>query len=217
MHRKRVFFDAVRNKPQNQTKAEAMRIASETFNGYTNLDNLKRDFKDYIPLANQVARTKTDVDVNYVYDKLTSLTGLSSELIIRLWDNMYYQVVTEKDFYIKENLLDLLIVQNIAEGIKRINDKPLALEAIPIMANARAVLLTELFDDKGSETEETEVSENPVFSTKALERILDISMAESLIKRSETAIMELNIYLKKYQKEYMRVYNRYNSGYQYDV
>lgn len=124
--------------------------------------------------------------------------------LISLWNNLIYQVVTQKDFYVKEVIMQVLL----AHHILSVSDK----EEMKTALGARVVLPKELMmEDKALSNLQPSsrmVSEGPkeTFPTQEMQQQQLISAAKIKLERYEDLKKNLSsierLYKAEYQKEY---------------
>ncbi|HLP63267.1 hypothetical protein [Flavobacterium sp.] len=106
----RTFEDAVLNRPNTQTKWEAMSETTLSFvpKKETELKDFSRKIYDF---SVWVAKNKRNFSYHELLQKLHALAGekITLSQLNLLWDNLFYQVITKKDFYAKETIMHLLI------------------------------------------------------------------------------------------------------------
>jgi len=120
-----------------------------------------------------------------------------------LWDNLFYQVVTHKDFYAKEIAMQLLHALHVIENYETGNHEKNAL-----LMKARVVLPKEFFVDEVAE--ET----NTTFSTLSTEprvallpnRIMQKQHVIAYTEDETQRLENLKADLKKVQKQYLKDY-----------
>jgi hypothetical protein len=99
------FFTAVKNKPANQTKKEALTVFSADFtSAFTSEKDLKNIDEAFFEAANWLALNKTKVSEEEIFNKISSVTNLSETAILEIWDNLFYQTTTHKTFYEKKTV-----------------------------------------------------------------------------------------------------------------
>lgn len=209
-----VYFTAVANRPLGQTKWEAMAKASETFPAYDSVKSIESKHANQSQASSWLAKNKDNATSQELYDKVKSISALSSADIITLWDNLFYQIITQRDFYVKELVAQLLILQNLLDEVKRIADPAEVVKVIKQLANTSTVLPVKLFVEDPAETSPDVVEEEPLFSTKQLNKSLDNLFNTYAIDRDNTAITELKKLQSKYADYYREAYNEAISSYE---
>lgn len=209
-----VFFNAVKDKPADQTKWQAMEIASKSFDAFKNVSEIERLNPDFSAVSDWIALNRSQFSVEDLSQKISKLNPFDSETEINLWDNFFYQVVTQKSFYVKEQLGQFLVLQNLLKE-KQGN------ETLKELANAKITLPVVLFAE--SETENTTKStskvssEKPVFDSRYLLKSLQRTIAQSSIDRNNTAVSELKVLQQNFKKEYDRLFTNYQAEYESEV
>lgn len=151
----------------------------------------------------------------------------------KLWDNLIFQVVTQKDFYAKEALVHILKALHVGyaqtlsltEELTKINGTNLVAKAL----DAKVVMPKELFVEEeisgSSLASKMATSETSALSNKTQERIKadaqrDLAVTQALLKKEQ--LEKLNSELEKIQKAYhnskakayQSAYNEYTAAYQ---
>ena len=105
--------------------------------------------------------------------KLVTTTTLDLKLV---WENLFYQVITQKDFYAKEVIMQLLLAYHVVKSTNLGTDKERAL--------AKVVLPKDLFVEDSSssntianKTAQNEITEVP-FVSHTLQKLENKAIAE---------------------------------------
>src|SRR5690606_522703 len=209
-----VFFDAVKNKPAEQTKLKAMQIASESFSAFKDVSEIERLNPEFFAVSDWIALNRSHFSIDELSQKISKLTAFDTTTEIKLWDNFFYQVVTQKSFYVKEQLGQFLVLQNLLK--ERAEN-----ETLKVLANAKITLPVVLFAESESEntTKSTSKvsSEKPVFDGRYLLKSLQRTIAQSSIDRNNTAVSELKVLQQNFKKEYDRLFTNYQAEYESEV
>ena len=204
-----VFFDAVKNKPSTQTKWEALLDASSTFAGFKTVDDLENSNPTFFAIADWLMANKSQT-ADVILKKVQETTHLDKTSEINLWDNLFYQVITQKDFYIKEGLIQMLVLQNLLKQVERTDDENTQLEIIPIVVAARVVLPFILFNDENeviaSISNKREEKKDLIVNKEILDA-QQIVVSKLNIENQNTLIGELQKLSIKYQKEKEKAYS----------
>ncbi|RKE78606.1 hypothetical protein [Chryseobacterium sp. AG363] len=177
-------------------------------NSANSLEGFKRTYKAYYVFGTWLAKNKTICTYEEVIAKRAVLTDPqatpATPPLISLWNNLIYQVVTQKDFYVKEVIMQVLL----AHHILSVSDK----EEMKTALGARVVLPKELMmDDKALSNLQPSsrmVSEGPkeTFPTQEMQQQQLISAAKIKLERYEALKKNLSsierLYKAEYQKEY---------------
>jgi hypothetical protein len=139
----------------NETKWAKLIATATNFESSTKCIKTQADFtglnyvtKEFLEYANWLSSNRSnflpDVFLKEVGSKFKSLDEKTVEK--DLWDNLFYQVVTQKDFYIKETIMHLLVFNNLLKEIQKLASDVEKIDFLPSLANARVVLPTSLFE-----------------------------------------------------------------------
>jgi len=231
------YFDqAVNSNSSALTNWQAMQNAARTFTPLTE-ETLKAAVdSNFIEFSIWVARNKHSFKASELLSKINALTdAIPSETLTLLWDNLFYQVVTQKDFYVKETIMQLLIANHIYVNIASIDEEyhkvklskvknpVFETELIKNIVAAKVVLPKELFDEKQiiTSTAKKRTAKNkdpyqPVRSvaSEEMKQFLATSEAESTINRHLKLKSELLKIEKYYQQEYQDAHDEAMEEYQ---
>lgn len=201
------YFTAVQARPAGQTKWEAMKIKSQSFVAYTSTTEIITAFGNNATTAQWLAQNKSKATNEELYNAVKSLTKLTATQLLKIWDNLFYQVVTQKEFYSKELISEILVLENLLVQMGTVSDPIAKIANMPIWANARVVLPEALFDDAKSDDPVTPTTvADPVFSTKRLDKDADVASGQYNIARNNKAVAELKKLQAKYNQDYDTAY-----------
>lgn len=192
---------------------ESLQRVCETISGL--VIETEKSLKDKDPafydLAVWVARNKATATKAEFDKKINEYKALQHPVILidsKIWDNLIYQVVTQKDFYAKETLMQYLHLNHILLNYDGSNE-----EVYQDVIKAKVVLPKELFkvDQSASNTATTSKAPNVIFNKanmKFAEAQLHLNANKTLL--SELEKLESN-YKKGYQEAYKSAFERYQS------
>lgn len=170
-------------------------------------DSLKTLYLKFYDFAVWVARNKSTA-TKQEFDKQVALCKTFGVLTVDhvLWDNLTYQVVTQKDFYAKELIIQLLHLAHILENYD------MSEESFEEMKKAKVVLPKELFKVSATDSNGTSTSSSTqrvMFDNKAMK----LAEASVGLKENENLTNTLSklekTYKKKYDETYKNAYTRY--------
>lgn len=220
-----VFDLSVTAKSNRSTNWQAMQNAAITFVPLTEKTLKTKVETDFLEFSIWVARNKRAFTTEELLGKLDGLSpALTSNTLKLLWDNLFYQVVTQKDFYVKETIMQLLIANHICTNIQAIdaeyskarlaNSAILETELIKNIVNAKVVLPKELFDESATTPSTIQIgakvqATEPVQSApgEEMKKFWANSEAKEAIDKNLKLRKELQKSEKIYQKEYKAAYN----------
>ncbi|WP_139420859.1 hypothetical protein [Chryseobacterium mulctrae] len=169
--------------------------------------SLKTLYPDFYDFAVWVARnkstaTKQEFDVQIEICRTLGVLTVTDVL----WDNLSYQVVTQKDFYAKELIMQYLHLAHILDNYDGSE------ESFEDMKRAKVVLPKELF--KVSPTNSNGISTSPATQRMIFnDRAMKFAEATVILKENEDLKNSLSklekIYRKNYDKVYTEAYTQY--------
>lgn len=173
--------------------------------------SLKSQDPAFYDLAIWVARNKAKATKAEFDAKINDYKTLQHQYIIidsKIWDNLVYQVVTQKDFYAKETLMQFLHLNHII-----LNYDGTTQEQYDDVVKAKVVLPKELF-----KIEENSSSGSAVLGEDGLRPSIpfdDKSMKVAEASVNLNANKDLTIALEKLEKTYQKEYEQaYRIAYQ---
>ena len=229
--------------PKNTTKFQELELAAATFE--VQAFKKEKDIEllpsvsDYYKLGKSLAKNE-DPDSDII-DRLTTTEALkiNNLAMISLWDNLIYQVVTQKDFYVKEAIIQTLKAVHYIDTYKTSEADKLE-EKLDLTKTAKVVLPAKLFvEDAPVETGGDVFTVNktvigngdhiaegssaarilPVANTRSLsvmqESRLKVEAEKSLQVTNALLKKEMTQSLKKELENLQKSYNKsYNKAYQ---
>ncbi|MBL1221715.1 hypothetical protein JET18_12765 [Chryseobacterium sp. L7] len=163
--------------------------------------------KDY-QFAVWLARNKETCTYDEFTDKKSEIYGnqlFPTPESVDLWNNLIYQVIAQKDFYVKEMMVQILLVQH---AFSAANEKELKQ-----LLNAKVVLPKELMldetDPSGAQTltkaAASEFTES--FPTEEMKKQQLVSKEKVKLGRYESLAKNFSLLEKKYRDEYQKEYD----------
>ena len=195
------------------TKWQNLQNTATTFNFIKDEIQLENNSKTIFKQAIWLTENKNSNDVKE-FEKLVTTTLLDLKVEINLWDNLFYQVVTEQNFYIKEQIIQVLTFNYLLKTYKEVKTlKSFNLELFNELKNAQIVLPSELFEEILTQNStnikrESEVAVSEISSEEILNQAKQNVKAINNLKE-EVTILE-NSYHKSYKRNYDSALNEYN-------
>lgn len=215
------FFAAMSRRANNQTKWQVLLSAANAFSPYKTEAEIKNDVgNDFYEVAGWVANNRSNIDEQELIQKISGLDFLKKEQEIKIWDNLFYQIVIQKAFYIKEGLMQVLILNNLLK-YNNTRKMPEVIEAAGrietrniqeppsvfiIAANARVVLPSALFEEDRISKPPTAPLNNINEQPTGEQRQEALVAAKNSIKALEKAKNEIEGLNKSYQNAYDKAY-----------
>lgn len=211
---KGTFYDAVTRKPVGTTKFEALTEASKIFTGiFATEKEVKAlypqlaEFSDWI-MQNRENFTDAVLKTEAAKVKET-FTAINLQ---RLWDNLFYQIVTAKDFYTKEALMQMLIAYNVKTKLSATDA-----EVNKTLVNASVAIPPELFLDDEPETKQDIPAPGillPAMPTQIRKKQLTVLKSELSNGKLELLKKELTNLKEEYRKAYNAAYDTAYANYE---
>jgi len=194
-------FDAVVGKT---SKWQELQIIANDFTPLS-LKEIKRIDEKLTQLSIWVAKNRLSYKKEDLIKYTEGVEAINDTKILgQLWDNLFYQTVTQKDFYAKETLIQLLITNHFISKYKA-DDAELTKKLL----NAKVVLPKALFSDEKSNSSQVlakiAYDENGVTTNYPLEEMAKqqaIAQAELHNEQLQNLVAELKKVEKSYKKEY---------------
>ncbi|MBB4806732.1 hypothetical protein HNP38_002028 [Chryseobacterium defluvii] len=135
---------------------------------------------------------------------------------VNLWNNLIYQVVTQKDFYIKEAIMQMILAIHVLQNPTSPE------EGAQDLLNARIVLPKELMldDETLPASSASKMSEEPpkeTFPTEGMKKQQQVSLARVILKRYDALKKNLSSAEKQYNKEYQSALVVQEEAYQAEI
>ncbi len=213
-----LFDVAVRNRG-DLTKWQAMKNCSFAPLNRSNLESL-------IPKVNELAvwisKNKNSFDAELLIIEISKVANSFTPTQLNLlWDNLFYQIVTQKNFYLKESIIQLLIADHVYKNLATINSElvfarnhqnrlaSLETELMKSIVTAKVVLPVELFIDEQKESLSNNFSKKKSLSTDNKEINRAIKRNATLEKViTNDSLIKLQIELKNYNKKFFKNRNK---------
>ncbi|WP_417558509.1 carboxypeptidase-like regulatory domain-containing protein [Mesoflavibacter zeaxanthinifaciens] len=207
------FNDAVINRLEGTTKSEALKQAAIDFESSAlSVDAIKKLTPDLYNFSVWVAKNRIKANSSEISDRASGLSDLKDHKKT-IWQNLYYQVITQKDFYAKEVLMQLLLANHIVENYQTLN--------LEELTKAKIILPKALF----VEGYDTNVPSGKKEDKKIISGEKTSFASPEMLKADITASLEANnkvliklknelknaekIYKKEYQSKYEEAYQTY--------
>jgi len=218
------FFNAVMNKDTNTTKWDAMRSAEGNISTFEDEKAIEVINPDYFKLADWIARNKSTLDPKELGEKINGLDLLDPTFELNLWDNLFYQVLTQKSFYVKEAIIQLLVFNNILKNKSFFIGKGFEAEIAKQLVSAKVVLPLELFEENNTTASNPNNKKNNErekelagFIPQEMLEAKEVAEAKITSENIEYLLSELkNIETEQY-KAYEEAYNKELKAYQEEV
>lgn len=214
LEHKGVFNEAVENLPEGTTKMSALQNEALDFSASAlDTDGLKNLNTELYDFSVWLAKNKNRAKETEISSRVANITDKSLNLII-IWNNLFYQIITQKDFYAKETVMQLLVAYHVCNYEKG---------TFKQKALAKVVLPKELFieDNKSGGLEVNLLSKGinltpeVDFSSPILNNLEKQATAQENIRLLTKLKMELQaserVYRKSYEAQFNKDYKTYKA------
>lgn len=216
-------------KPVAASSGSKQRILKERADAYKqnsnfipDIQSLKQVYTIVYDYAIWLAKNKNTCSYNQFNEKKNQVKFSPSYVfpnLINLWNNLIYQITTQKDFYVKEGLMQVLLATHTLDPK---NSAPSGDEYKDLLS-ARVIIPRELILDtpnanpigitsKMAGKESGEVTAPSAY----MEKQQKIQKAQTLLSRYELLTKEMSLiennYNKEYAKEYKASEEKYNDA-----
>lgn len=188
-----IFNDKINDKPEEMSKSERLLDTASNYIPLT-ADQIKKLNPPLYDFSVWLAKNKSSVSPTEIAAEAENVPTLSEELLPEseethlqlVWQNLYYQVITQKDFYAKEMLMQLLLANHVVLSFPKITK---------VVLKAKVVLPKKLFVEGAADTEPMPTM------LRGLGTIP--SLASPFMQKMErvAVLQENNLALKKLQQE----------------
>ncbi|WP_294220553.1 hypothetical protein [uncultured Chryseobacterium sp.] len=215
--RRFIFRDYTTQKGKFDPKVEAGESLQKilqnpsSINGFTirTEEDLKTDYAPFYEYAVWVARNKATATKEEFDKKIKACKTANGIPTVdyKIWDNLVYQVVTQKEFYAKELIMQILHLHHI------LSVYDFTEEAYQDVVKAKVVLPKELFKvqgSSGSSSGSSSTSKNVMYDEKSMK----VAEAGLLLDQNQNLSAALKKLQDNYKKQYDSAYNTSFASYQ---
>lgn len=207
------FFATINNIPSGSTKRDALLTAAESFSDEAlSLNALKEFNTELYYFSVWLAKNKRRA-TNSEIETQANLVSNATITLSTIWENLVYQIITQKDFYIKESLMQILIAHHVCmSNIGTYKERALAKVVLP------KILFTENGKGLISELNKTvELTPQITFANPIFTKLEKQAIAKENIKLLTKLKSELVLAEKKYRKDYQSQYKKDFADYQAEI
>jgi hypothetical protein len=197
---KGAFDTAIASMKEEDTKWQTLKTAAASFTPMSKEDIEKINEKLYA-FSIWVAKNRNFFTPSELAKAIEGVGAIKdTETLGRLWDNLFYQIVTQGDFYAKETLIQILIANHFIANYKG-EDIPLA----KALLGAKVVLPKSLFVEgkvKAKAAGKKGLGSKGKFPSVEMSKLQKVSQATLYNKELTVLSRELKRAKKTYQKAY---------------
>jgi hypothetical protein len=201
------YYDAVVGKTLTETKWKTLSALS--FSPYETIDEIEEKYNDFYLASEWLSRNRSTATAIEIYKRLGAMKPLDPKEEVIFWDNLFYTVIKDQNSYIKEAVVQILVLLNLLKQIKLLNKEELIIENIISLANANVVLPITIFEEDKITVSTPAVAKqnntNTILS-KDLMDAQDIAQAKLILNQLEATKQELKKIQSKQNKEFKKDY-----------
>ncbi|WP_298418818.1 hypothetical protein [uncultured Kordia sp.] len=198
---KSVFYAAVEGRDENTSKWQALINAAKDFKALSK-EELKAVDSKLFEFSEWLVKNRVAYKSEELISKIEGLNPLTDDTI--LWDNLFYQIITEKDFYAKETAIHMLkanhVLANYPKGEELSPEEIATLEKTLIYATV--LLPSELFDTSDVIADAAAKNVKESYQTFPLNNDLKASIAIIELRELQTVKEEIDELHTAYQTSY---------------
>ncbi len=211
------FYRIIKNKNAAVSNQEALKIGVASFVSFESEIELEKQNKLFFEIADWLTINRKTAIPTEILKKVKTVKILDLKLELSLWDNLFANVIKNENHYIKDGIIQMLVLQNLLKHIDTKKDNEV-LKYIMDLANAKVVLPSYIFEDNDAKSNngnqnKIALQENKFVSAEIIEAS-EIANKNLNIKDYETAIVELKKLNNKYQKAKQQSLTTANEAYQ---
>ncbi|WP_430411857.1 hypothetical protein [Kordia sp.] len=200
------FYDEMENKPFEVSKWQQLQNTAENYRALTKEEIKKLDTKLF-EFSEWLLQNRTTASIYEIEAQTIGVSPLLNDGT--LWNNIFYQFVTEEDFYAKEAAIHLLKASHVVTHFPR--GEELDIQEKTALAHtiiyAKVILPKELFDfSEEVSTDNEEIVDNTPYKVVSLPKTLIASIASQELQSLEKVANEVDTLHSSYQTDYDAAY-----------
>ncbi|KAB8155853.1 hypothetical protein EZY14_001180 [Kordia sp. TARA_039_SRF] len=211
------FYDAVTGREPSVSKWQALQDTAGEFRSASKSEIKDLDSKLF-EFSEWLAKNRSTASVEEIEAKFAGVTTLNNDTT--LWDNLFYQFVTEEDFYAKESIIHLLKANHVIANFptNKELDADTKKEIIHSLVFAKVILPSELFDlSNDSVTGDKAIKSEISYQATSLPKDLKASIATQELQNLQKVTLEVEKLHTQFQEEYNTAYKTAKATHNDDV
>lgn len=211
------FYDQMENRPPEVSKWQQLQDTASNHRAFSkeeikNIDSKLFEFSEWL------VQNRTTATVDEIEAKVIGINSITEDGM--LWNSLFYQFVTEEDFYAKEAAIHLLkanhVVANFPTGEELAAQEKEDL--VKTLIYAKVILPKELFDFSDDiQTNEEAISETTSYKVVSLPKTLLASIANQELQNLEKVTDEVITLQAAYQADYNAAYEVAKANHEKDA
>ncbi|MBC8756668.1 hypothetical protein H2O64_18490 [Kordia sp. YSTF-M3] len=212
------FYDAMSEREPGVSKWQTLQTVAADYRSLTKSEVKAIDSKLF-EFSEWLAKNRTTATIEEIEAMTISVSALTEDGT--LWNNLFYQFVTEEDFYTKEAVIHMLkanhVIANFPTGEELDADEKKGI--VNSIVYAKVILPSELFDHSEDVLADENNSENTTstYKTVPLSQNLLASIANLELQNLEKVTEEVEELHATYEEEYRTAYATAKANHDKDV
>ena len=186
------FLDQLDAETDTEGRITYLNNRTATFNNLTTrqiVENVNSDLYDF---SMWLMKNKNTVTSTEAASKAAGVTLLSTNQLVNLWDNLFYQVVSKKSDAVREAIIQMIVADNFLKKDDSQTTKSLITDDVDLqrLANTYVVIPQYVANNIVSKDNTQRVANKGDF--KFLDKALDVFEAEMKLESYQTAVDEIH-------------------------
>ena len=209
-----VFHTATADLTTTVDKLLALNNAAASYGPLTKAE-LKALNTELFIFSEWLARNRSTFQEAELYTNANGVSPLDTQALYQVWNNLYYQIITQQDPYVKDALIHLLVanhvILNLAD-VKKLADD-IRLDCLEELVFAKVVLPKEIFgvgdspdDSTPAPSDQSDVAYEQV--PASLDKEMKANIAAHQLKQIAEAKVDVDRMEEKYLISYQAAYDK---------
>ncbi len=198
-----VFYEAVKDLPDEEKKA-ALKTVSDNFTAFKTRKEIRETYENMYAFSSWLMRNKNALSFVAILENSQGVSLFTNSEELKVWDNLIYQTVNRTSVYVRESLIQLLIVNKFLKAFLKLSDTVAGNyvfteseeKEFTRRAYASVVISKVIFSTANNAKEQKRGSES-----KAFEHSINKFIAQRTITQYNTLIDDLKKVEKQYNKD----------------
>ncbi len=211
------FYDQMKNRPPEVSKWQQLQDTASNHRAFTkeeikNIDTKLFEFSEWL------VQNRTTASIDEIEAKTIGISAITEDGM--LWNNLFYQFVTEEDFYAKEAAIHLLKANHVVANFPR-GEELAAQEKedlVKTLIYAKVILPKELFDfSDDTPIDDKAIKDTTTYKVVSLPKSLLASIANQELQNLEKVTDEVITLEAAYKADYNAAYEVAKANHEKDA
>lgn len=185
---------------------------------YESVDEIKTEDEELFAFSQWLVKNRESLTVASANAEITALSAaaLDSAMRLKLWDNLFYQVLTVESSYIADAIIEMLIADSFITKKAGVDQEN---EVFRKLAKAKVALPKELFSFVAAQQSESEVgiTENALINKTLLSGRMSSAISAVKAQLTDAAKREVETYQQQYNASYTSGYATARASFESDL